>query len=129
MRESTASSTREVRRWAVIGAAREAPEFSLEFLKLKVGEEHTSFVTKTVRALQADGHLLQTQSDPDPAYRWLSDPSEFSTEVWLRSRSATRITSTPVSDRPRERLLAGGAATLRTAGACRYGTGPIVFGT
>ena len=53
---------------------------------------------------------------PKPSYRWTSDPNGADIESWLRNKvSGTQIKSTPASDRPRERLLAGGAASLRTA--------------
>ncbi len=101
---------------AVIQSARTMPEFALASLKQLVCEEQPGFVTRTVKALEQGGHLQKTSGGPQPSYRWTSDPNGADIDNWLRNKvNGSQIKSTPVSDRPRERLLAGGAASLRSA--------------
>src|SRR5207253_264129 len=47
---------------------------------------------------------------------WVPDAGAFPSEAWLEAKIyAPQLPQTPTADRPRERLLAHGAATLRTA--------------
>jgi DNA repair protein RadC len=101
---------------AVIESASAMREFSLASLKLQVCEEQPGFVTRTLKALEQDGHLQKTSAGSQPSYRWTSQPNGTAINTWLRNKVAgTQIQSTPLLDRPRERLLAGGAASLRAA--------------
>lgn len=49
-------------------------------------------------------------------FRWTEKRRELEPEQWVRSKVySNRVTRAPLEDRPRERLLSGGAANLRTA--------------
>jgi DNA repair protein RadC len=49
-------------------------------------------------------------------FRWTEKRRELEPEQWVRSKVySNRVTRAPLADRPRERLLSGGAANLRTA--------------
>ncbi len=67
-------------------------------------------------ALERDGHIRSAGDAREPTFRWVSDPNGTAIDAWVRAKvNGTQITNTPVPDRPRERLLANGAASLRTA--------------
>src|SRR5207244_6909807 len=49
-------------------------------------------------------------------YSWTSELGDFPVQSWVRAQvQGTQLPQTPAEDRPRERLLAHGAAALRTA--------------
>lgn len=49
-------------------------------------------------------------------FRWTEKRRELKPELWVRSKVySNRVTRAPLEDRPRERLLSGGAENLRTA--------------
>jgi DNA repair protein RadC len=113
MSTANSKSRRFDRYHAVVQSARTMPEFALASLKQLVREEQPAFVTRTVKALVQGGHLQETSGG---LYRWTSEPSSSEIDSWLRNKiDGCQMKSTPTSDRPRERLLANGAASMRTA--------------
>ncbi len=100
----------------VVEAALAKEEFSLYEVKQACAEERPVFVTRVVKGLEKDGVLKQIDDRPKPSFRWQVDRQEFSAPGWLdRQIYGSRLTRTPVGERPRERLLREGAAALRTA--------------
>jgi len=100
----------------VVVAAAESDEFELADLKAQCDGELPVFVTRVVGQLEEDGHLERFGAKSRPEFRWACDREQFSVSQWIDSRIFNdRITRAPVQDRPRERLLAQGAAALRTA--------------
>lgn len=68
--------------------------------------------TLPVHHLEREGHLR----DDDGLYSWTCELSEFPAQSWVQAQvHGTQLPLTPEADRPRERLLARGAASLRTA--------------
>jgi DNA repair protein RadC len=86
---------------------------TLRALKEQLPEEKPAFVTRLVRELQRDGHV---RDQGGGTFSWVTAPQDFPTQTWIEGKvHATQLPQTPVADRPRERLLAHGAAALRTA--------------
>jgi DNA repair protein RadC len=74
------------------------------------------FVTRVVQALEKDGYLQREGRKTRPSFRWMADPAEFSPRQWIEAKVfGNRMTRAPLSDRPRERLLAEGPARQRIA--------------
>ena len=101
----------------VAEAAAACESFTLAELKAACRQERPHFVTRTVNELAKAGFLVRQGSKSRPAFRWdTARKASFSPADWARSAvSGAQIQQTPASDRPRERLLSFGAATLRTA--------------
>lgn len=101
---------------SVLHVLTSAAEFSLDQVKERCGPERPAFVTTVVRGLEKDGILERFGLKTRPSYRWRTPPQTFAPSEWLMNRVfGARIKRAPQGDRPRERLLAHGAAQLRTA--------------
>jgi DNA repair protein RadC len=86
--------------------------FALSEVKQRLAGEHPAYVTRVVHQLERDGHL---RSD-DGVFTWTCELHEFPARAWIDGQvHGTQLQESPVEDRPRERLLAHGAAALRTA--------------
>ncbi len=110
--ENSPSQERVNRLRTALDACLVCERFSLNQLKESLPHENPGFVTLLVHQLQRDGHLATVEG----VYRWTSDPQSFPAEAWLKAQvHGAQLPLTPVEDRPRERLLAQGAAALRTA--------------
>jgi DNA repair protein RadC len=73
-------------------------------------------VAHVLRELEKDGFLERFGPSKGPSFRWRRPREDFSASTWIDGKVfGPRILLTPVADRPRERLLANGAAALRTA--------------
>src|SRR5438128_865714 len=69
-------------------------------------------VSTLVHQLHREGHLCGDQC----TYSWTCKLCDFPAQGWVSAQvHGTQLPQTPVADRPRERLLVHGAATLRTA--------------
>jgi DNA repair protein RadC len=100
----------------VVEAVLAKEEFPLYEIKQACGDEKPAFVTRVVKGLERDGVLKRIEEGSKPTFRWQLDREEFSVSGWLdRQIYGSRLTRTPVAERPRERLLAQGAASLRIA--------------
>jgi DNA repair protein RadC len=92
------------------------PEFSLAEVKQACPTVKPVFVTRVVRQLETDGYLQREGPKTRPRFCWIRERSEFSPRQWIESKVLNnRLTRAPLSDRPRERLLAHGPALLRIA--------------
>jgi DNA repair protein RadC len=75
--------------------------------------EQPAFVTRIVHELERDGFLRECDQG---AFRWVNEATGFLPQAWLDGKLfAPRLAQTPEADRPRERLLANGAASLKVA--------------
>jgi DNA repair protein RadC len=91
-------------------------EFSIQEAKQHCGESSPAYVTRTLGNLVRDGVLLQIAADDQLRYRWAEPRSHFEPARWIDQQiHGTQIKETPPQERPRERLLRQGAATLSTA--------------
>jgi DNA repair protein RadC len=87
-------------------------KFTLPEMKERLPEEIPGYVTRLVHQLEREGHLYRD----DDVYSWTSELGDFPVQSWVRAQvHGTQLPQTPAEDRPRERLLAHGAAALRTA--------------
>ncbi len=108
-------SARFERYRSIVYAVLAADEFSLQAVKEACGEERPAFVTRVVKRLIDDGYLEQAGTKLDPQLRWRKDRQVFDPDLWIGTKIFNdRLTQAPQEDRPRERLLAHGAASLRT---------------
>ncbi len=97
----------------VLSILRAQERFTLAQMKAQLPHEHPAFVTRLVRQLVREGHL---RAGEDGTFSWVLAAADFPAEGWLQGQVyAPRLPQTPAADRPRERLLAHGAAALRTA--------------
>ena len=86
--------------------------FTLPEVKERLSPEIPGYVTRLVHQLQREGHLR----DNDGVYSWTCELTDFPAQSWVQAQvHGTQMVLTPAEDRPRERLLARGAANLRTA--------------
>jgi DNA repair protein RadC len=86
--------------------------FTLAEIKERLPGEVPGYVTQLVHQLEREGHLR----DQDGVYSWTCELSDFPIQSWVQAQvQGTQMVWTLEEDRPRERLLAGGAASLRTA--------------
>ncbi len=88
--------------------------FDMEAVQQACHPEKPGFVTRVINELAEQGWLIR--ESPDGAFCWNPSRGEFTAAKWLDERIfGTQIKAAPEHDRPRERLLACGAAELRTA--------------
>jgi DNA repair protein RadC len=86
--------------------------FTLSQLKDRLPGEKPGYVTRMVHQLEREGHLRRDNG----MYSWTCDPRDFPVQTWVEAQvHGIQLPQTPPADRPRERLLAHGAAALRTA--------------
>jgi DNA repair protein RadC len=86
--------------------------FTLSEMKQRLPGEKPAYVTRMVHQLEREGHLRRD----DGVYSWTCELGDFPARAWAEAQvHGTQLPLTPVEDRPRERLLAHGAASLRTA--------------
>ena len=107
------SADRYARLENVLNALRAQEQFTLAQVKAQLPQEQPAFVTRLVRQLEREGHL---RTGEDGTVAWVVGARDFAAEAWLQANVyGPRLPQTPAADRPRERLLAHGAAALRTA--------------
>ena len=100
----------------VVTAAVSSELFALDDVKAACAEEQPGFVTRIVHELEQDGLLEQVGTKTKQSFRWRRTRDEFSTDRWIESKVlGDRMTLAPKDERPRERLLSDGAASLRIA--------------
>jgi DNA repair protein RadC len=86
--------------------------FTLPQMKERLPDELPGYVTQLVHQLERQGHLRAHNG----VYSWSCELNEFPALSWAQAQvHGVQLPLTPEADRPRERLLAGGAASLRTA--------------
>jgi len=86
--------------------------FTLTQMKERLPDEIPGYLTQLVHQLEREGHVR----DSDGVYSWTCELSDFPAQSWVQAQvHGTQMLLTPEEDRPRERLLARGAASLKTA--------------
>jgi DNA repair protein RadC len=86
--------------------------FTLPEMKERLPHEIPGYVTRLVHQLEREGRLR----DNDGVYSWTCELSDFPAQSWVQAQvHGTQLPAMPEEDRPRERLLARGAASLKTA--------------
>lgn len=92
------------------------PEFAIEELQVSSQSDHPVVTQRIIQQLVEEGSLQQVPGD-DPCgyrYRWHSDARGLNIQNWVCSNVVgTQIMAAPVNDRPRERLIEQGPASLR----------------
>jgi DNA repair protein RadC len=90
--------------------------FTLAEIRQACPDDHASLVPRVVNRLEKDGLVRRDGSGRRSTFSWSVDPDNFSGSQWLDTVIyGAQILETPREDRPRERLLSGGAAPLRTS--------------
>jgi DNA repair protein RadC len=86
--------------------------FTLPEIKERLPHEVPGYITRLVHDLEHEGHLR----DDKGLYSWTCELSDFPARSWVQAQVyAAQLPLTPEVDRPRQRMLARGAASLRTA--------------
>jgi DNA repair protein RadC len=107
------SADRYARLENVLTILRSQEKFTLAQATAKLPQEHPAFVTRLVHQVEREGHL---RIGADGTFSWVVEARAFPAKAWLEGKVyAPQLPQTPAADRPRERLLAHGAAALRTA--------------
>ena len=131
---------RRARYRRVLAAAAGAPAFELDGLKAGFPQEPPATITRLVNELAAAGWLVEQPAEPEPGaqagpggsrtrerpargdrkpprrLRWNTARGPFDPDAWLdRKLAGDRIAERPAGERPRERLLDAGAASLTNA--------------
>ena len=89
-----------------------AENFTLPDAKARLPGEKPAYVTRLVHQLTREGRLRENAG----IYSWVCETGAFPAQSWIDAQvHGTQLPQTPCADRPRERLLAHGAAALRTA--------------
>jgi len=116
MRGKRTDEARQQRYRRVVGTAVTLRRFLLADLHIACAWETKSFVTRLCGLLTVDGHLERVGAKRRPEYRWRRSPDAFCAARWVDATvHRPSIQRTPVTERPRERLLQYGAPALRTA--------------
>lgn len=111
-----ASTVRYQRYRAVMDSLLERVSFDLQEVQLACRDERPAFVTRLVNDLERSGWIVREDDRQAAKYRWNTGRGEFSASRWLDEKLfGTQIKESPEQERPRERLLAEGAESLRNA--------------
>ena len=88
-------------------------EFNLHEIRCGLPDEKPAFIASVVRQLEREGHISEAEKG---IFCWNCERHDFPLDAWLkREKAGPKLTETPEADRPRERLLTHGPASLRTA--------------
>jgi DNA repair protein RadC len=100
----------------VVAAVLARAEFTLQELRGTCPADTPVGVACVVRELEKDGFLQRFGPPRRPSFRWSRPREGFAAIPWVEAKLyGARIALSPVADRPRERLLANGAAAMKTA--------------
>ncbi|MBX3422867.1 MAG: DNA repair protein RadC [Pirellulaceae bacterium] len=98
----------------VLSLISERPKFRRQEIQFLCREASPAFVTKVLKQLHAEGVLQQNNSQGQVSYEW--NDQTFHAEQWIdRQIVGDQVTQLPAEERPRERLLAVGAAQLKNS--------------
>jgi DNA repair protein RadC len=111
------SDQRRKRLEAVIHPLIGLDNFSSDEAKQHCSEAKPGYVTRTLGQLVRDGVLKECKIDNHVRYQWMVTPSgEFQPGEWIdRQIHGVQVKETPEHERPRERLLRDGPASLSNA--------------
>ena len=91
-------------------------EFSAGEAKLQCSESKPAYVTRTLKELVRDGLLIQIVGADEHRFRWLSKQRESAAAEWMeRQIHGDQVKETPEQERPREKLMRDGPASLSNA--------------
>lgn len=91
-------------------------EFSKRQVQALCSAAKPAFVSNVLKQLVQERVLQCTDGGSDKLYHWVAEPPAFDCAVWIdRQIHGTQITQAPPDERPRERLLEGGAESLKTS--------------
>jgi DNA repair protein RadC len=91
-------------------------EFSSAQAKCACSESAPAYVTKTIKHLVSEGLLQLCVINDENRYRWAMDRGSFEPSKWIeRQIHGLQVKETPEHERPRERLLRNGPASLSNA--------------
>ncbi len=94
----------------------ELDQFSPDTAKRVCSESKPAYVTRTIKQLVSSGLLQIVIADEKEHFRWTSKEREDDSQRWIEQQiHGVQIKETPKQDRPRERLMRDGAATLTNA--------------
>ena len=100
----------------VLEAIRAVPAFQVKSVIARYPLATNQLVKRVVGQLAEEGWLTRERRRDGIWYAWNGDPSKFAVNDWARAKTDfLTIPNSPVDDRPRERLLQSGAASLRVA--------------
>lgn len=109
-------STRRQRYARVLEPIQTLDEFSALEVREKCENETLRFISGLLGQLARDGVLKVAESDGGAKFQWALARQSFDQYAWIdRQICGTQLTQTPLSERPRERLLRLGADKLRAA--------------
>ncbi len=107
------SVDRRQRLAAVIEPLKNLDDFSSEEAKQICSESRPAYVTRTIGQLVNDGVLLRFDVAGQFRYRWSALSESFEPADWIDTQILSgQATETPISERPRERLIRSGAVLL-----------------
>ena len=99
---------------AVLSRLIERPEFAIDEIRESHGDEYLQVTRIIVTTLVKQGNLQQLETEAGKRFRWKDDPRQFEVDPWVNSQvHGMQMTEAPVNERPRERLLLNGAASLK----------------
>ena len=81
-----------------------------------IEKENPSFIGRVIAELVRDGYLVENGSRSKRLYSWSEKKRDFNAGRWIDQRVFTAtVKRSPLSDRPRERLLRFGPSGLKTS--------------
>ena len=91
--------------------------FDVSEVKEACGNFTPQLVSRIIKELQNDGHIAHDGVAGDKkSFRWKTERQAFAFQEWTRSKVyGNRVKLAPLDDRPRERLIRNGVASLRLA--------------
>ncbi len=106
------NAERKERLRAVVYAIKDLDEFSPDSAKLHCRDAHPAYVTRVLKQLTQEGHLDRHFQESGEVFRW-SRSKPIDLETWVQQHvHGEQVKESPEEDRPREQLLAHGAAAL-----------------
>ncbi|EMI22600.1 DNA repair protein RadC [Rhodopirellula maiorica SM1] len=106
------STDRRKRLAQVIEPLTALDEFSSEQAKSVCEPAKPAYVTSTLKTLVREGILQRIVVDDQHRFRWC-EPEQFQPEKWIDQQiHGLQVRETPEHERPREKLLRNGAASL-----------------
>ncbi|TWT64645.1 RadC family protein [Allorhodopirellula solitaria] len=110
------SELRRTRYQSVLYPLTQRKRFRRSEMSEIVGEETSGFVTRTVNEVVRAGVLTTVKQDDEIHYEWTSPNPVVAVDQWIDRRiHGDQVKETPEQERPRERLLRLGAASLSDA--------------
>ena len=100
----------------VLGLIGARPRFAKREIQSLCQESKPAFVTQVLKQLTQEGILRRDEGELGECFLWAESPEAFVTERWIeRQIVGSQVTQAPPEERPRERLLELGAASLKTS--------------